>query len=202
MEISSFKKPFSHIIISDYYTKEEYDLIWNELVYLQPRMRHPQETNAAMRDGVHLKRGRGIYVDNLFVERNMSEVFNITRKIMSTNEILEIADSKLDTYFKLFKHIDTDSTLVQLYTDGDYYHAHNDSSVFTTTSVLHKTPKPYSGGEFYFPDFDYTVDLTDNQTLIFPSILLHQIREVTLNTDDPMDGRFSISQLMRVFVNR
>lgn len=199
MKINPLKEPFNHIIVEDYLSEQEYELIWKELMFLYPRMRPPEGTSAASDyRGVRQKKGIGIFVDNVFTDREMSDILRISRKVLC-NEIVAVADNDLDLYYKLLRSVDHDSTLAQLYTNGDYYRAHRDTSVFTTITILHKTPKQYTGGELYFPEFDYKVELSNNQALIFPSILLHEVCEVKQSTVNPEDGRFSISQLMNVF---
>lgn len=199
MKVNPFKEPFNHIIVENYFSEQEYDLVWKELMFLYPRMRPPEGTSAAQdHRGVRQKKGIGIFVDNVYTDRGYSDILRVTRKVLC-KEILDVAENDLDLYYKLLKSVDRDSTLAQLYTNGDYYRAHRDTSVFTTITVLHKTPKQYEGGELYFPEFDYAIDLKDNQALIFPSILSHEVCEVKQLNNNAEEGRFSISQLMNVF---
>lgn len=199
MKINVHRKPFNHIIIDDYFSPEEYYLIWNEIMFLVPKMMPPNGTGAAthIQTGIPIKKGIGIFVDRVYTQRSYSDILNITRKLF-TQEIVQVTEG-LDLYFKQFKNITTDSTLVQLYSNGDYYKAHTDKTIFSAVTVLHRTPKSYTGGELRFPEYDHSVDLTNNQLILFPSLLLHEVCEVKVQSNDAIDGRISISQLISTY---
>lgn len=198
MKINVIKKPFSHIIIDDYFNQEEYRLVWNEVMFLVPKMLPPTGTGAAVhvQSGIPIKRGIGIFVDTVYTQRSYSDILNITRKLFC-NEIVNAAEG-LDYYYKQFKNVKHDSTLVQLYTNGDYYKSHTDSTFFSAVTILHRTPKQYSGGQLGFPEYNYSVDLSNNQLILFPSVVLHEVCEVRMHSNDLLDGRISISQLILI----
>lgn len=190
-------EPFPHIIIDEFLTEEEYELIWKELMFLVPNMHTPDKTGAArdLSGRVH-KKGVGVFVDKVYADRNFSDILKITRKMFS-DEVRNAANS-LDLYFKLYNKLGTDTVLAQLYYNGDYYKSHSDDSLFTAVTLLHKTPKKYTGGDLYFQNYDYNPQLKDNQSIIFPSIIYHEVTEVKMQSNVLQDGRLTLSQLMSI----
>jgi len=195
MKIISIQKPFFHVIIEETFDKQEYYEVWNELLFLQPKMKNGHETGAAHNVyGAASKNGFGIFLNDIFVSGNYSQIFRSTRKFFNNSSIADAIESdKSDTYFKLFNRVIRDSVLVQCYKNGDYYFPHNDQSLFTIVSMMYNLPKKYSGGELYFPEYDHKISLENNCSLIFPSVLLHEVKEVKLDSSDPKDFRYTIS---------
>ena len=192
MKIISIQKPFFHVIIEETFDKQEYYEIWNELLFLQPKMKNGHETNASRNVyGAANKNGFGIFLTDIFVSGNYSQIFRSTRKFFTNPSIADAM--KADTYFKLFNRVIRDSILVQCYKNGDYYFPHYDHSLFTIISMMYNPPKKYSGGELYFPEYDHKISLETNCSLIFPSVLLHEVKEVKLDSSDPKDFRYTIS---------
>jgi predicted 2-oxoglutarate/Fe(II)-dependent dioxygenase YbiX len=189
--------PFPHIIVEETFTNHEYKLIWDELMFLLPNMKTPEKTGAArdLEGNLH-KKGIGVFIDQVYADRQFSNILTITRKLFA-EEIREASNS-LDLYFKLFNKLTTDSVLAQLYYNGDVYKSHTDDSLFTAVTLLHKTPKMYSGGELTFSLFDYCPNLKNNQSIIFPSIIHHEVSEVKMQSNNLDDGRFTLSQLMSI----
>ena len=197
MHIIAKREPFPHIIINDLFTEEEYALIWKELSFITPKMLSPDKTSAASDfDGNLSKQGKGIFLRDFYLDKSVSDIQKITRK-MFCKEIRDACNS-LDLYFKQYKKLIHDDVLVQSYYNGDYYNEHDDYAVFTIVTLLHKKPKAYDGGELIFPEYNYNPNLQNNTSIIFPSIILHEVTEVKMQTYNREDGRYTISQLCQI----
>ena len=63
------------------------------------------------------------------------------------------------------------------------------------TIVFYKKPKKFTGGELYFPKYDYTFDCPNNSTIIFPGWVEHGVNEVKIENSDYYDGygRYAIT---------
>jgi len=195
MIIHVMRQPFGHIILENTFSEEAYDIIWNEILFLHPRMKNGHDTGASHNSfGATNKNGFGIFLDDIFKSSQYSDIYTITRELVSHSVVS--AASQVDTYFKLFKRVIRDSVLVQCYRNGDYYLPHKDESLFTIVTLLHNTPKNYSGGELYFPEFNYEVSLKNNHSIIFPSVMLHEVKEVVTESKDPRDFRYTISMFL------
>lgn len=197
MHIIAKREPFPHLIIENIFTEEEYSMVWNELMFITPKMLSPEKTGAGQTlTGDSAKRGKGIFLQHFFADRKMSDIYRISRK-MFCDEIRNVSNA-LGLYFQQYNKLVYDSVLLQLYYNGDYYKQHNDDSVFTAVILLHKTPKLYTGGDLIFPQQNYNSNLMNNQAIIFPSIINHEVTEVKLQTNNYDDGRFTISQLCQI----
>jgi hypothetical protein len=203
MNVDFRLNPFPHIFIDQFYDESRYNAVWREVMHLYPKMQPPNETGAA-RDsrGIPRKKGMGIFVDSVYTDRGFSDIITTNMQILSHNfkfKVEEFSNLPEAFYFKLYRLIDPIprfGVLLQLYTNGDYYKPHEDTCVFTSVLVLNSPEKKYSGGELYFPEYDHTINVENNQMIIFPSIAQHEVKEVKMNSDNPEDGRFSISMLM------
>jgi len=195
--------PFPHITIDNFFNEQAYDGVWAEVQLLKDKMMPPQLTGAAMHMGVPDKRGYGVFLNEVYKNKHFS---NIVRQmqILQSDEfkgrVEEHARDPAGFYFKLYTLVKTDvnTTLVQMYTNGDYYKPHKDSAIFTFVAVLHKKERQYTGGEFHFPEYDYTLNLENNQAIIFPSVLLHEVKEIKIDSNSLDNARFSISSFFHL----
>jgi len=198
MNIKILSEPFPHITIQNLLTEREFGMIWNELIFFVPKMLAPEHTNAAKKErGIPRKKGYGIMIDSFFSNKEDSDILLFMRKTVDA-EVRNESKKSSDLYLRLFKHINKGTTLVQLYRNGDYYEPHEDSSIFTAVTLIHNTPKKYQGGELHFADYDYTSKLETNSTIIFPSVIKHEVTEVKMKTNNIEDSRFTITQLLNI----
>jgi predicted 2-oxoglutarate/Fe(II)-dependent dioxygenase YbiX len=86
--------------------------------------------------------------------------------------------------------------IAQYYDDGDFYRSHFDDALFSVVTTLYQTPREFSGGRFVFPEFDYWLDLEDNMSVIFPSVLIHEVEPVTIKKSGELLGRFSVTSFI------
>lgn len=211
MNVELKLSPFPHILINDYFDEHQSQNVWNEIKLLYPKMVPPEETYAALdSNGRPKKRGIGLFLEDVYKNPlGHSDIVNYVKTTIFSPEFrdnINVAahnnQSPEAFYFRLYNlvHPFSSSTVLQLYVNGDYYKGHTDHSLFTFVSVLHSEEKKYEGGELYFKEYDYTVNLENNQAIIFPSILLHEVKQLRMKSDDPLDGRFSISLLMPMHI--
>lgn len=197
MKILATKKPFDHILIKDLYSKEELKLFWRETEFLFDKLGDENMTHAATEeDGTRKKSGRGVFLDDVYKNRAVSDLLNISRKIFHDQEIKTAIEDTNSMYFELFQKINWDSTMLQYYEDGHYYKQHVDESIFTAIYTFYKEPKCFDGGDLYFEKYDHTLPVRNNQLILFPSIVSHGVTEVTMKKPGYMHGRFSIANLI------
>jgi Rps23 Pro-64 3,4-dihydroxylase Tpa1-like proline 4-hydroxylase len=217
MIIKSLKKPFPHLIVDEVFTNTELKTIWHEVVFLQNKLRQPDETYAAhktLKNSIdfensinfgtfgfesqreYLKNANGIFLDSLYDRHTASDILQITRKFF--NDEIKDACKNTDLILQQLSNTNFDSTLLNYYGDGEYYHAHKDGCIITIICVLHKTPKSYEGGELYFKEYDYSVNLKNNQSIYFPSLLYHEVKEVKLKNKKGFNGRFAITKFVNI----
>ena len=195
MNITRCFEPFEHIIVDDVYTKDELSKIWREIYFLKDKFKAPHETMTATKDGAELKSNASLLIDSVYTDRAFSDILQINRKAFS-GEILG-AISQLHPAYGIAKICNTDGTLINYYADGDYYQAHSDGAIFTFITFLLQDKQEFSGGDFLFPDFDYTITQRNNRLIVFSGCIRHQVTEIKLNTPDS-EGRFSMTQFLNL----
>jgi Rps23 Pro-64 3,4-dihydroxylase Tpa1-like proline 4-hydroxylase len=199
MKINKILDPFSYILIDNFLDEESYKEVFTEIISLIPNLRSPAETGSSRDNNRYRKRGLGIFIDDIFQDnRNNSSILtNYEKKLSSVDIVKEMLNH--DWFFKTYYFsTNRDTTLLQSYGDGDFYNAHTDASNVTLIGLYHKKPKAYSGGELIFPTYDIKFDLVDNQVLLFPSQIPHQVLEITKNDDDEETNRFTITKFFNI----
>lgn len=190
--------PIPFITVDDFYTEDELKSLWQEIDFLshKDKLLPPENTSSAFDEKTKkLKKSNlGVFVDDLYFDRNTSNILSITRKIFDKQFMDDIQN--LDYIFNFYKRANSDRTLLNYYNDGDYYEPHMDDSWFTAIVWLYKDPKNFTGGDFKFPDHDINLGCNNNQLVIFPSNINHQVEKVKLNSKEPWTGRYSITSLI------
>ena len=181
--------PCPVVIIDEFYNSDEVDLIMHELNFLTPnKLLPPEESGSAHSDGRMLKKNQGIFLDDLYTEREVSNILKVNRKAFS-NEVLNLL-TETHPIFESYQYANKDCTLVSHYRDDNYYEAHRDSSVFTTLSWFFNKPKPFEGGDLVLPDYNITIECKFNRIVFMYGSTLHEVTKIK------GDGRYCISNFV------
>ena len=191
---SGFKEPFPHLIFSNFYNEQELDLIWEELnFYTKPN----KLFEAKDFGGAYNKtNSHAIALDGVYSEkyRPLSNILTVNRKLFEP-EVLE-SFAKVDDCCRIATECNYDVTKVRYYHDKEYYKPHTDTAFhFLAFSYFYKEPKKFSGGELYFPMYDYNYSCENNSIIIFPGWVQHGVTEVSIDNSDYYEGygRYCIS---------
>lgn len=196
MQLEIYKDPFPHIIVNSFFWPAEQELLWRETEFLFRKLKGPRDTKAAVDiNGNYKKSGKGLFVDDVYTDRGYSDILELTLKLFREPEFKEAA-KELGGYFDLWGKVDWHSTLLQYYDIGDHYSNHYDSSLFTCVHTFFQTPKQFYGGDLEFTQHDMVMPITNNQSIIFPSIVEHKVTPVQATSLQPLGGRFSLSNLL------
>ena len=189
------------VVIDNYYSERVYEKIWQELSFLNnepEKLLLPENTGSAYTTNengqkIFSKKNKGIFLDEVYIDRSISNILVANRKIFDVAEKL----IDVDIFFRYVKESTRDKTLVQYYEDSDYYGYHCDKSVMTAITWFYKTPKMFTGGELVFENGP-KIECNFNRFVIFPSILRHSVNKTCVpnNLLGENYGRYSISQLV------
>lgn len=197
--ITKIKDPFPYLKIENLYTEEELELIADELIFLnhKSKLEDPETTGTARFSGDILKENRGLFLDDLYKRREISNILSINRKIFK-KEYLE-AYASLSFGYKSILECDVDTTLISYYENGGYYKPHKDNAVHTALTWFFETPKMFEGGDLFFPEYNEKIEIQQNMAIIFPSFVLHSVDEVKMDENIPKGfGRYCMSQFIAV----
>lgn len=189
-------KPFDHIIIDNFLDEDSFKQVFEEIVSLTPNLiDNPKKTGSASIGGNVVKRGSGVFLESVYKQRNSSKILTFFDGLFCSDVYSAANDA--GCFFKHYlKKTNVDYTLLQSYGNGDFYDTHDDAAFFTSVTLLYKEPKKYMGGIFSFPDYNYEIDLNNNQTIIFPSRIFHKVSEIIKKDDDIMNNRFTITKFI------
>ena len=207
LECDVYKEPFPHLIVKNFYNEEELELIWEELkFYTHPGKLYDAKDFGGIVDNTNSK---AIILDQLYRNyshkqsenvngnpnyRLMSNILTVTRKIFNSG-ILEVF-SNIHGCCSIAKFANWDATKVRYYHNGEYYEPHTDKSMqFLAFYYIHKEPKKFSGGEIYFPKYDYEYGCDNNSIIVFPGWVKHGVRRVRIKDSDYSEGygRYAIT---------
>lgn len=187
----------SVVIVENFYTENELNLIWRELDFLadKKKLLPPNQTESAVKDGELLKSNFGIFLDSVYLARNISDILQINRKIFSE----EIANAliKINPIFRTIKTSDSDMTLISYYENGGNYFEHFDLATLTILTYFYREPKKFDGGELLIKDYDLKITPENNMTVIFPGCFYHEVTEVVMSEYEfGKYGRYCMSQFI------
>ncbi len=195
-------KPFPHVIAKNFYNEKELELIKEELKFLT----YPGKL---LMPGIHhgsgglggLTESKALHLEEAYKIPDISNILKVTQKTFDAPFVTAVVN-KWPSFLKL-KHIDFTMTKVRYYHNGEGYEPHIDvRRDFLTFSYFHTTPKKFTGGEVYFPKYDYEVDCTDNTFILLPGYVEHAVRTTLIDNDDYWkgNGRYCVSQFLNVKV--
>jgi Rps23 Pro-64 3,4-dihydroxylase Tpa1-like proline 4-hydroxylase len=182
MEFNYIADGIDAIVIDNFYSKEQLNVILPQCINLSSQFMDPENTSGAKLEGKIIKSNRGVFVDKLPFQESLRD------KTFTDNLIITCS------FYKVFRDLKNIKTLISLYNDGDFYGKHIDDSIFTMVTYVHETPKKYTGGDIIlhscYSNATATIESKNNRAVIFPSCTPH---EVTLVSGS---GRFCISNFI------
>lgn len=203
-----YNDPFPHLIVENFYNEEELSLIWEELnFYTKPGKLLPPDNFGGIPDKTN---ARALWLDAIYRKRGengpdysiISNILNVTRKIFHSNVIDLLSTS--DISCRTFTKVNCDTTKVRYYHNGEYYKSHTDATqTLLAFSYFYKEPKKFTGGELYFPPYDYEFSCPNNSLILFPGYVEHGVKKVKIKDSDYYDGegRYCISTFASIESN-
>jgi Rps23 Pro-64 3,4-dihydroxylase Tpa1-like proline 4-hydroxylase len=193
--------PFPFLEIENMYDEVQLKLIWQELEFLNQldKLESPEKTGSAEQEGKILKKNSGLYLDNLYKTRNISNILTFNKNLFASHILEEF--SSLCFLYENIKHTNDDTTLISYYDNGGYYKPHQDHALYTAITWFFKEPKKFSGGDFYFSNYNYKLEIKNNKTILFPSVITHSVDEVIMNDESDFGqgyGRYAMSQFLHL----
>ena len=178
-------KAFPYMIIDDFYSPTEEDLVWKDLEKLKKDLlpdNQPIGYGIATEFGKPMGRMKRVYLDDKFLDRREdSNILQVYKKITSQ----EVRDNykKTTAAYRQWEITNNDESIVSYYDDGDCYNSHFDKFMHTVLIWFYKKPKRFTGGNLTFPESNQKVECLHNRLLIFPSYYLHEIDKVELEEE-------------------
>ena len=203
----TYEEPFPHIIVKNFFNEKEVELIWEELkFYTHPGKLMKAENFGGIVGGTN---SSAIILDQIYRNyakvnseyvngnpnfRPISNILTLNRKLFESG-ILDALAGVHDSV-SLCNQSNWDSVKVRYYHNGEYYDAHTDKSMqFLAFYYIHKEPKKYTGGEVYFPKYNYEYGCDSNSIIVFPGWVKHGVKKVIIEDSAYHEGygRYAIT---------
>ena len=192
MKVELYDKPykFPYLVVDNYYDKEELIKIWYELGYLKDKLVSPKESGSAYNKD---SKGKIEYLKTntcLWVNNDDSLIKECNRKTFDIMDDIRDQQKNHSTSTWFFKNLRTnfDSSLVSYYENSAYYKAHHDHALVTVLTWLYVEPKKFKGGDLTFTDYDITIECINNRTIMFPSLIRHEVDPIIMREEDCNKG--------------
>lgn len=182
MNIELFKTPFHYLKINGLFSKEERDKMLEEIFLIKnlTAFNEPKYSNGATDEfGDYKNKNHSVFFDSIYARRECSNVLSINRKLFSIFKEDELKDS----WFFDGNNFNADTTLVSYYENKDFYQPHRDASYMTAVTWMFKEPKSFTGGVLSFPDYGLDINVDNENTIVFPSNILHSVSEVFIKEE-------------------
>jgi len=195
MIIHKIREPFPHLIIEDFYNKDELKLIWQELDFLTSANKLiPANLDGSTQNSNALSAS----LDNIYKDLKYSNIALINQKILLPeikNEFLSLSE-----FFGHITMVNRIFTKIKYYENGHNYHKHKDTSKFTGINYLYKEPKQFEQGDLYFDDYKYKIELKNNMFILFMSSFYHSVTPIVLNENAYItgNGKYSITNFLEI----
>ena len=199
MNITYHTEPFHYIEIENLYTEEENKIIFDEILNHTHIFEGPEKLYSASIDGEYITKKNGYFWDLIYQKREHSRLLELNSRLFTTLQELTHSEHAMRIDFPWYFRnlvLNHDETLVSYYGNGGYYNPHADNGRITALTWYWKEPKSFEGGELVFHDYDLKIELKQNYTIVFPSMIAHAVKPLEMDTDkaDNYYGRFSMTQ--------
>lgn len=199
MDIREFKEPRTHIIIKDFLTKDEQEIIWEEIKENESKFTAGLYKKDG-KDEVHddVKKNLGIEISDIYpriLDSSIRSMFYY--RIFQNPEIQEAVSTAKSPIYSLLRFTKTDRTKVSAYQNEDFYDWHVDSTkqgLLTVLYMMNKEPKKFTGGDFMikWDDIEKSIPFENNTILIFPRDTPHKVKKIKMESNNFYDKRFTI----------
>jgi len=201
LDVDLITLPFPHLIIRNTFNEQELKLIWRELEFLNSplKLQRPDVNGTAVdqNTGLPLSNNFSIWLDGVYNMREVSDILRINKKILDPGIFNAFAG--LSPLLGHINMVNKYTTKIRYYETGEYYRGHRDNARFTAISYFFKEPKSFTGGDLHFDDFDYTVNIENNMTILFVGSMIHSTTELVMTDHTERFsgyGRYAMTQFL------
>lgn len=210
MEFSYIADGIDAIIIDNFYSEEQLNDIYNELVFLtKPSIMVEDKDklqSAIDFDGKFITSKSGVWVDEVFRDWRHSSLISYPIENFSKKETVDKIMS-YNSLYKIFYQCNSRGHLLSYYENTGYYSKHKDIAIFTVLNYFYREPKQFSGGDITLysntEDKKATIECRNNRVVIIPSCTLHEVSTIEMNSKKLSGlGRYCSSIFLNIVDDR
>jgi len=199
MDIVEFNEPRTHIIIKDFLTQDEQNLLWDEIKANKLKFK----AGKYKKDGVdivheNVKKNLGFDVSSKYQNIDDSNILSMFHyKIFQNKSIIQLLNGAKSPIYQILRFTKHDRTKISAYGNGDFYDWHrddNEDGILTVLYMLYKEPKKFSGGDLMLKwnGNERTIPFENNKLFIFPRNTPHKVTNIKTDSKNFWDKRFTI----------
>ncbi len=203
LDVDLITLPFPHLIIRNTFNEQELKLIWRELEFLNSplKLERPSVNGTAIdqNTGLSLSNNFSLWLDGAYNNRSVSDILRINTKVIDRG--IREAFTSISPLLGHINMVDYYTTKIRYYETGEYYRGHVDRARFTAITYFYKEPKSFTGGDFHFDDYDYTIPIENNMTILFVGSIIHSTTELVMTENTQRFsgfGRYAMTQFLNV----
>lgn len=186
----------NYLRIDNFYDDNELSLIWEELKFLtySHKLDPPIKTGQSV---PMMKKNAGLFLDNVYSDRNISNILRVNRKIFS-KDVMKKYNDLSEMHENIF-NCNQDTTLISYYENAGFYKSHSDTAVVTALTWFFKEPRMFEGGDLVFTKSEEKIEVKNNTLIMFPSHFKHQVTAIKMD-GEPFsgNGRYCMSQFISI----
>jgi len=204
--ITEHDDPSPYIIIDEFLSKDALNKIKTEIKAISMFSTEGQVNhNNQISVNKDIKRNHNVWVDELFINRR--DESNILKEIKNNIWSPITYDFYRNTkasIFRLYELTNTDTTLLSIYKNGDFYKEHTDiagydrnsnEKMFLTAVLMLKMNGDFKGGELVLQE--KVIPYKDNRLIIFESHRSHSVNK-TITDDNPDNWRYTLQYFAKI----
>ena len=183
MNIEIYYDPIAHIVISDFFTKYEYETLYSLIEKIESEM-DPGVTYSKDKKSITLnekvKKNKTFWPYNRMDLIESSAICFIIEKKMWTDEMRSLYKNVKDSAFNYYHNTNKSSITISKYTKNDFYKEHYDRLRSISGNIL-MSKDIVEGGNFILKNVHgeiKQINHKNNTCLLFPSECLHYVTPI------------------------
>jgi len=170
-----------YLVVADFYTSDEYDLVWNELQFAASKL-HPSSIRPYINHGAY-------FLEDAYSDPLISDILCFNKKLYE--DPISSTFQSINPLYKNYRKVNHTATIINKVTDGmGLPRPHIDVAVYSAVIWIYKDE--FTGGELVIEDLNLHIEPQNNTCIILPAGLTHYV--------NPIHGgdRYSIVTLMGI----
>ena len=181
MNIEIYYDPIAHVVISDFFTEDEYETLYSLIEKIEPEMDEGTLifNNEYILDE-KIKKNKMFWPYDRMDLIESGIISTIIEKKMWTDEMRSLYKNVKDSTFNYYSNTNKSEIMISKYTKNDFYNEHPDR-LRSITGNIWISKDVVEGGNFILKNVHgeiKQIDYKNNTCLLFPSECLHGVTPI------------------------
>jgi hypothetical protein len=156
-----------YLVVTDFYTSEEYDLVWNELQFAASKL-YPSTIRPYINHGAY-------FLEDAYSDPLISDILCFNKKLYE--DPISNTFQSINPLYKNYRKVNHTATIINKVLDGEGLpRPHIDVAVYAAVIWIHKDE--FTGGELVIEDLNLHIEPQNNTCIILPAGLTHYVKPI------------------------